>query len=112
MHHKVGHYAFIGGVLLAVVSALLQLTHSVVVLALVVLGLVVGFLNITARETTEFLVAAIALVVAGSANLIVLNTLFNPLGSTLHAVLTHIKVFVAPAAVVVALKAVKQLADR
>ena len=63
-------------------------------------------------KKAEKIVAAIALIVAGSANLIVLNTLFTPLGTTLHAILTNIKILVAPAAIVVALKAVYHLAAK
>lgn len=116
MEHKFGHYTFIVGVLLAVVAgvvaALLDAVNSWVVLALLVLGVVVGIMNIQAREVSEFLVAAVALMLAGSANVLILNTVVSPLGTILHAVLTYIKVFVAPAAVVVGLKAVKQLAER
>ena len=110
MHKKIGHWSFIVGVALAVLAGLLQLTNAYVALVLVVLGVLVGFLNITHREVTEFLVASIALLAAGSANLILLNTVVSPLGTVLHAVLTQIKVFVAPAAVIVALKAVHKLA--
>ncbi|MBI4738157.1 hypothetical protein HY772_01100 [Candidatus Woesearchaeota archaeon] len=116
MEHKVGHYAFFGGVVLAVlagvVSALFDAVNSWVVLALIVLGVLVGVLNVQAKEVTEFLVAVIALLLAGSANVLVLNTVAAPFGTILHVVLTYIKVFVAPAAVVVGLKAVKQLAER
>ncbi|MBT5023603.1 hypothetical protein HOK51_02895 [Candidatus Woesearchaeota archaeon] len=112
VHHKHGHYAFIAGLILAIIAALFQITSSWVVLVLVVLGIIVGILNIRAKDMTAFLVAVIALIAAGSANLIVLNTIFDPLGSTLSAMLTFIKVFVAPAAVVVSFKAVKLLADK
>ncbi|MBT7902426.1 hypothetical protein HN587_01085 [Candidatus Woesearchaeota archaeon] len=112
IHHKHGHYAFIAGILLAIIAALFQTTSSWVVLVLVALGLIVGFLNVNAKETTAFLIAVIALIAAGSANLIVLNTIFDPLGTTLSSMLTFIKVFVAPAAIVVALKSVKELAEK
>jgi hypothetical protein len=116
MEHKFGHYAFIAGIALAVVmgviTALMDQISSWVVLALLVLGIVVGIMNITAREVNEFLIAAIALMLAGSANVVVLNTVVAPLGTILSAILTYIKVFVAPAALVVGLKAVKQLAER
>ncbi|MBI2507562.1 hypothetical protein HYV89_01280 [Candidatus Woesearchaeota archaeon] len=69
---------------------------------LVLLGLVVGFLNITEKEVITFLVAAIALMSAGSANL----TALGQLGSVFGSILQSVVVFVAPAAVVVAVKAV------
>ena len=112
VHHKYGHYAFIAGILLAIIAALFQTTSSWAVLVLVVLGILVGILNVRAKDMNGFLIAVVALIAAGSANLIVLNTLFDPLGSTLAGILTFIKVFVAPAAIVVALKHVKTLADK
>ena len=116
MEHQVGHYSFILGVGLCtaagIIAALLDVVNSWVVLALLILGVIVGILNIQAKEVTEFLVAVIALLLAGTANVLVLNTVVNPLGTILSAVLTYIKIFVTPAAVVVGLKAVKQLAER
>jgi len=79
-------------------------------LLLVVLGTIVGFLNVTAKETTEFLVAAIALIAAGGAGLNVI--VWGNIGIYLQSILSNITVFVAPAAVVVALKAVFELAER
>jgi len=73
-------------------------------------GVVVGLLNIRARETTEFLVACIALLVAGGAGLNVIT--WANVGIYLQAVVANITVFVAPAAVVVSIKAVIELAER
>ena len=115
MDHAIGHYSFIIGVALAVIlgifSAFTDQTQSWMILTLFILGLIVGILNISAKEITPFLVASIALLLAGSANVLILNTLVNPLGTIISAILTNIKIFVAPAAIVVSLKAVKQLAE-
>ncbi|MBU0461818.1 MAG: hypothetical protein KJ574_04490 [Nanoarchaeota archaeon] len=107
MKQNVGHYAFIIGVILAIIAGIVVTANPWVVLALVVLGLIVGFMNVTAKETTEFLVAAIALIAAGTANL----TVIPYIGAYLTSILGYISVFVAPAAIVVALKAVKDLAS-
>jgi hypothetical protein len=107
---KVGHYAFLVGIALAVIAALVpmeDLIKGYVILALVGLGLLVGLLNVTNKETTEFLVAAIALIATGSANL----SAIPAVGIYLQAILQFITVFVAPAALVVALKAIKGLAE-
>lgn len=112
MHHKVGHYAFIIGVVLSLIAGLFQFINAWVILLLVVLGIVVGFLNISAKEFTGFLVAGIALMVAGSANVLILDNIFSPLGSTIAAMLGFIKIFVAPAVIVVGLKAVKIMAEK
>jgi hypothetical protein len=110
MHHKVGHYAFVGGILIAILAGLLQTTSIFFAFSLLLLGIVVGFLNITAKEVTPFLVAAIALLVAGSADFQVLNIIFDPLGTVMNSLFSFIKIFVAPAAIVVSLKSIINLA--
>jgi hypothetical protein len=103
---KIGTWAFLIGVLIAVVAGLIpSLPAAQVAWVLVILGLVVGFLNIRAREAQEFLVACIAiLVVSGMGGL-------PPLGRTLGTILTNMIAFVAPAALLVALRAIWDLAE-
>ncbi len=110
MNNSLGSWAFILGVLIAVVAGLaiglmgaLDATiQGYVAALLVVLGLVVGFLNIGAKEVTDFLIAAIALAVVGAANI----TTIPLIGGVLAGILLYVAVFVAPAALVVALKAI------
>ncbi|MBW3013302.1 hypothetical protein KY340_03785 [Candidatus Woesearchaeota archaeon] len=104
---KIGHYAFLIGVILAIITGFFPDTVMYSALVLVILGLVVGFINITAKETHGFLVASIALMVAGGAGLGVIP--WN-VGGYLVSILTNIVIFVAPAAIVVALKTVVALA--
>jgi len=110
MHHRVGHYAFVGGIILAIIAGLLQLTSSFFAFSLFLLGVVVGFFNLSAKEVVPFLVAVIALLLAGAADFQVLNVLFSPLGSVLTSLFSYIKIFVAPAAIVVSLKLIVNLA--
>jgi hypothetical protein len=110
VHHKIGHYAFVGGILIAIIAGLLQTTSTFFAFSILLLGVVVGFLNITAREVTPFLVAAIALLVAGSADFQILNIILDPLGTVLNLIFANIRIFVAPAAIVVALKSIVSLA--
>ena len=111
---KLGNVVFLVGVLIAVIAgiAATQLgAHATTVsLVLVILGFIVGLLNIKEHETTGFLVAAIALSIAGLADLQVIDNLVSPLGTILTALFGNIAVFVAPAALVVALKSVWNLA--
>ena len=103
---KLGHWSFIAGVLLAIVAGLLGATYAdTVAMILVTLGVVVGFLNISETEVSSFLIAAIALLLPGTAGL---ETLLI-VGSYLGPILTNITTFVAPAVVIVALKAVYEL---
>jgi len=101
---KVGEWAFLGGVVLAVLVGLVPgvLPSNLVGLVLVVLGILVGLINIGAKETHSFLLASVALLVAGTAGLQTLPVV----GGVVNAVLINIVSFVAPAAVIVALKAV------
>ena len=113
MAKKMGEWAFIIGVLVAIVIGLFSSSLSVdiqgwLILLLVVLGLIVGFLNVSATESTPFLIAAAALMLTGLSR----DTLGNipTIGGYLSGIVTQIAVFVAPAAIVVALKAIQSLA--
>lgn len=105
---KTGHYAFLVAILLAVLAGLVPaLQVDWVTWALIILGLVVGFLNITAKETTEFLVSTIALMLVGTAGLGVIPAA----GMMIKAILVNIQAIVIPAALIVALKAIYALAE-
>ena len=112
MDEKYGSYAFIIGILIAVLAGIGAVGGGLAIMVLVLLGLIVGLLNVTAKETEPFLIAAIALIVAGSANLTIVNSIVSGLGTVLQAILGNIVVFVAPAVIVVALKSVYVLAAK
>ncbi|MCD6402944.1 MAG: hypothetical protein J7K98_01290 [Candidatus Aenigmarchaeota archaeon] len=106
---NIGELAFLAGVVIAVIAGIPGLIPSVyetwVTSVLLLLGFLVGLLNITEKEVVEFLVASITLLVASSP---VASTMPQHL-SWIGTILTYISVFVAPAAVIVALKAVYEL---
>ncbi|MDD5178436.1 MAG: hypothetical protein PHT54_04125 [Candidatus Nanoarchaeia archaeon] len=111
---KVGAWSFVIGVIVALLAAFLPATMSGAITAvLVILGLVVGLLNVTEKETTNFIIASVAIMIAlftaGSAiqaNIAALSTI----GTYLWAVMSNINVFVFPATIVVAIKAIYALA--
>ncbi|HLC39646.1 MAG TPA: hypothetical protein VJJ76_02065 [archaeon] len=106
---QIGHWSFILGVVIAIVAGLAGATYAgAAALLLVVLGIIIGFLNISEREVSSFLIAAIALLLTGAAGLDKLPAI----GSYIGPILTNISTFVAPAAVIVALKAVFELGKR
>lgn len=107
---KVGEWAFLVGLLLAIVLGLFPqaLAVTTVTAVLVVLGIIVGLVNVVAKESHGFLLAAVALLVAGSAGYGILPGV----GDYLGAILTNISTFVAPAAVIVAVKVVYELARK
>src|SRR4030043_2388257 len=103
----VGFWAFIVGLVIAAavgIMAALGMAASfmpAVIIILIILGLIVGFLNITAKEILLFLVATIALIVAGGV-FAPLNAL--SIGAMLDGILTLVATLMAPAAIVAAIK--------
>ncbi|MEM0465362.1 MAG: hypothetical protein QXW97_01520 [Candidatus Pacearchaeota archaeon] len=107
---RIGSWAFLGGVIVALLIGLLSsyLTDSVsstLTVALVIIGLIVGFLNITERETTPFLMSGIVLILAIYAagnSMDVIPPLVN--------VLKSLMLIFVPATIIVAIKNVWTLA--
>ncbi len=107
--HRVAHYAFFVGLLIAIVAGLFRtlISTEVLVTTLVTLGFLVGLFNLTAKETMPFLVASIALMLAGIVNL----GLIPGVGLYLRSILSNIVVFVVPGAIIVGLKTIWKLAS-
>ncbi len=108
--HRVAHYAFFVGLLIAIVAGFFRnlVGPEVLVTTLVILGLLVGLFNLTAKETTPFLIAAVALMLAGIVNL----GLIPGVGLYLRSILSNIVVFVVPGAIIVGMKAIWKLASQ
>jgi len=98
---KIGRWAFIIGLIIAVLLGFV--TFSYASLILVILGLIVGFMNVTEKEAGAFLIAAIALMLVGVAGLKALEVV-GSLYTWMQTVLTSFTTFVAAAAVVVSIK--------
>jgi len=105
-----GELAFLGGILLAIVLSFFPNTLDSVTpgIVLSVLGLIVGLINISHKESHGFLVASIVLLLVGSAGLDFLPYV----GEWLGVAFINISRFVAPAAMVVAFKTMIELAKR
>lgn len=120
---KIARWAFIAFVIIAVVMGLvagymaynndanLANMDGWITLILLILGILVGLVSITVHEIQPFLIAAIALIVASISNV------WSPLG-VIHEllemwadyILHYITAFVAPAAVIIAIKGVLKMA--
>lgn len=105
MGKHIGKWAFLVGLLAAVVIAVMAGTGVPLwaILLLAIDGVIVGVLNVTEDEASEFLIAAMAFMVS----FIVFARLFGEvLGGfpVVGVVFTMLNVFVAPAALIVALK--------
>ena len=98
----IGRYAFLGGVALAVLLAFVMVPSGYLILA--VLGLIVGFLNITSEETKTFLLATIALMLSATSIGVIPG-----LGGWLAEIASNLAAFVTPAALVVALKSLLEV---
>ena len=119
-----GEYAYLVSLIIAVLAGLAAAAgfgaSPWIALLLVVLGVIVGFLNISEKETGAFLTATIALLVAslganplGTAGAFaVLDNAVPRLGTLINGILGNIAVFVAPAAIIIAVKAIHALASR
>jgi len=116
MEKQIGDYSFIVGVIIAIVLGLaapkLGTATAWLWSLLIVLGLVVGFLNVSGKETKEFLWVTVALVVVAFAGSAQINSWSNVevIGTYLKGIFDSILAFVVPASVVVALKDVWGLA--
>lgn len=115
MDKKIGHYSFIIGVIIAVVLGLaeqmLGTATEWLVSIMVLLGLIVGFMNVSGKESRDFLIVAVILVlVSGGASGTLGNVLY--VGSYLVSVFNQIMAFVVPATIVVGLKNIKALAEK
>lgn len=108
---KVGSWAFIIGVIVALIVGIFSAgtANAVTTSVLIVLGLIVGFLNVTGRETTPFLLAAVSLVIVSSLGGSKLG-MIPTIGATLEGTLGALMTFVIPATIIVALKAIWALA--
>ena len=95
---QLGRYAFIVGLVIAFLAGLL-IQASWLYWVLAVLGLVVGFLNVTAAESRGFLLAAIGLILSATSIRVI------PLvGDVATFIVGNLVAFIAPAVLVVALK--------
>jgi hypothetical protein len=98
--------AFIAGYAIAVITGIWWTDNGVLIGILVLLGLVVGLLNITGQEIIPYLVAAIALVVVGNLEAFEsLNLAVDGLGDKVNDIVGKLAIFTAPAAVIQAIKA-------
>ncbi|MBT4445989.1 hypothetical protein HOA92_05715 [archaeon] len=108
--HKIAHYCFFIGLLIAIIAGLPWFYSSVNAVALmstlVFLGFIVGLFNLTAKDTMPFLTASIALMLAGIVNL----SLIPLIGDTLRAMLSNIVVFVVPGAIILGMKTIWHMA--
>ncbi|MCD4759887.1 hypothetical protein K8R33_03290 [archaeon] len=104
--NPIGSWAFLIGVLLAIVLAFVTSMANLAWL-LVVLGIIIGLFNISSKETQKFLFAGAILVIVGSFAGGTLSSV-----RYLNDIFANLVALFAPATIVVALKSVFELARR
>jgi hypothetical protein len=111
--NQVGYWAFVIGIIVAVLAGLAQGagsaitadTNSAIGAALVVLGIIVGWFNVKEKAFMVFMLAAVALIISGAiARWDLLNKII--VGPYIINILGYVTLFIAPAAVLVALKVI------
>lgn len=111
MSSKLGVYSFGVGILLAAILAVFTGADKApgwAVILLAVLGLVSGALNITGKEVQLFLIAVIAFMMSFTSLGAMVESLF--VGMTMvTSFFTLLVTFIAPAAAIVAVKALYEL---
>jgi hypothetical protein len=113
MDARVGSYAFVIGVVIALVLGLANVsepTSTMLAGLLVVLGLIVGFLNVTGKETKDYLIVAAVLIITvkfgGDAFASIGSVGTYNLGEALKKLVDYIITFTVPAVLVVSVKSI------
>ena len=116
MEQRVGHYSIVIGVVIAIFLGIagswtqMQKADPWLVSLLVLAGLIVGFINITGKETREFLMVAaiLAVVLFVSSETPGLGDVVY-IGPYLASIIKYIMAFIVPAVIVVSLKDIYKL---
>jgi len=106
---KIGGLAFIAGVVVSVIAGFLSAPWILPLLT--ILGLAVGFLNVTTREMQSFILIAIGLVLISAFAAPQIQSL-PEVGPVLSRMYIALLLFLAPAATVVALRGLFLIARR
>jgi di/tricarboxylate transporter len=108
---NIGEVAFLAGIMIAIAAGVLPanlITAGTVYLVLLVLGFIVGLLNLRKEEYVTFLLVALIFLIPGTFSEIERLPL---VGEYLSRILTAVSVFVLPAALIVAFKALWDVAS-
>ena len=110
--NRIGGLFFVLGALIAILGGIVYpgTPNAALSTVLIVLGIIVGLLNVTMREAHGFLLATASLVVVTALGGAVLGNIAF-VGAYMAGVLHSVMTFVVPASIIVALKAVYVLAE-
>ena len=95
----IGRWAFLIGVILAIVLGAFGAISNNWLMAFVIIGLVVGLLNIAEEEVSAFLMSGAVLIIASALGQSVMST-----SSLLNGILQALLAIFVPATIIVAIK--------
>lgn len=101
----IGAWAFLIGVVIAIVIALFAVATPTIIWILAVIGIIVGLLNVTDEESQPFLFSAISLLLVGALGRGAVDNV-----AILANILDSLLVIFVPATVIVAIKNVFAIA--
>jgi len=107
---RIGLAAAILGLLLAFFAGIFLRSNGIVILILMILGILYGAFNVSSKEIMLVLVAAIALIVIGTAGFEPLNDIFSGFGDALNGIINYFARLAAPAAAIAAVRALIDVA--
>jgi len=114
MDKRFGHYSFVIGILLAIILGIASSarfstgTQTALTSLLILLGVMVGILNITGKETREFLLTTAVLVIVASLSINLLRSVAY-VGFVLGDLFSAMLAFTVPAVIVVCIKNIWRL---
>lgn len=108
--NKIGFIAAMVGLALAIIAGILLPSDGIVILALIILGIVYGALSINTKEIMLVLMAAVALIVVGTAGFEPLNDIFYGFGDAFNGIINYLARLAAPAAIIAAVRALVDVA--
>jgi hypothetical protein len=107
---SLGAWAFLIGVIIALIIGLFSVSlgflTSYIVAILFIIGIIVGILNVSGKESSTYLFAGTALVIVSYAGKGAIDYLANlsVIGTILNSVLGALLILFVPATIIVALK--------
>jgi hypothetical protein len=106
-----GRWAFLIGIVVALIAGLVtkMIGQEWTMSILIVMGLIVGFFNVTESETKDYLMASVSMVIVTWIGGDIIGNV-AVVGEYLKNVLNAMTIFVVPATILVALKAIYSLA--
>jgi len=107
MMNLIGKWAFVLGVIAAILLGIAGKIDATVAIVLIVIGLIVGLLNIASKDVSPFLLAGVSLILAtffGKQSMTAIPAIAN--------VLEAILILVVPAVVIVSVREVFTIATK